>query len=79
MKTFKELQESITKALVKFGSKGLRKVQPNVSYTEFGKTISKFVPDIEDLDFISNIVLVEPIPTLQSEREQNKYLAVSIE
>ena len=28
MKTFKELQESITKALIKFGSKGLRKI-PN--------------------------------------------------
>ena len=47
MKTFKELQESITKALIKFGSKGLRKVQPNVKFTEFGKTISKFNPDID--------------------------------
>ena len=47
MKTFKELQESITKALIKFGKRGIRKVQPNVSYTEFGKTISKFVPDID--------------------------------
>ena len=57
MKTFKELQESITKALVKFGSKGLRKVQPNVSYTEFGKTISKFVPDIDLKQFnrVSNL------------------------
>ena len=57
MKTFKELQESITKALMKFGSKGLRKVQPNVSYTEFGKTISKFVPDIDLKQFnrVSNL------------------------
>ena len=47
MKTFKELQESITKALIKFGSKGIRKVQPNVKFTEFGKTISKFNPDID--------------------------------
>ena len=47
MKTFKELQESITKALMKFGSKGIRKVQPNVKFTEFGKTISKFNPDID--------------------------------
>ena len=30
MKTFKELQESITKALIKFGSKGLRKAAPNI-------------------------------------------------
>ena len=47
MKTFKELQESITKALMKFGTRGIRKVQPNVQYTEFGKTISKFNPDID--------------------------------
>ena len=32
MKTFKELQESITKALLKFGSKGLRKI-PKFSNT----------------------------------------------
>ena len=32
MKTFKELQESITKALIKFGSKGLRKI-PKLSNT----------------------------------------------
>ena len=46
MKTFKELQESITKALVKFGTKGIRKVQPNVIVTDFGKTTSRFNPDI---------------------------------
>ena len=33
----------------------------------------KFLPDNEELDLISKIVLVEPNPTLQSEREQNKY------
>tara|TARA_Y100000992_G_C21101223_1_gene412723 strand:- start:116 stop:595 length:480 start_codon:yes stop_codon:yes gene_type:complete len=32
MKTFRELQESITKALIKFGSKGLRKI-PNPANT----------------------------------------------
>tara|TARA_B100001093_G_C26239397_1_gene763699 strand:+ start:44 stop:556 length:513 start_codon:yes stop_codon:yes gene_type:complete len=47
MKTYKELKESITKALIKFGKKGIRKVQPNVQFTEFGKTISKFNPDID--------------------------------
>jgi len=46
MKTYKELKESITKALIKFGKRGIRKVQPNVQFTEFGKTISKFNPDI---------------------------------
>ena len=44
MKTFKELQESITKALIKFGSKGLRKAAPNVfSYGKSGK-ISRYLP-----------------------------------
>ena len=47
MKTFKELQESITKALVKFGKRGIRKVQPNVITTNFGKTTSRFNPDID--------------------------------
>ena len=47
MKTFKELQESITKALMKFGTKGIRKVQPNVIITDFGKTTSRFNPDID--------------------------------
>ena len=46
MKTFKQLQENITKALTKFGSRGIRKVLPNVKFTEFGKTVSKFNPDI---------------------------------
>ena len=32
MITFKELQESITKAFIKFGSKGLRKI-PKISNT----------------------------------------------
>ena len=31
MKTFKQLQESITKALIKFGVKGLRKITPQVA------------------------------------------------
>ena len=47
MKTFKELQENITKALMKFGTKGIRKVQPNIKFTEFGKTTSRFNPDID--------------------------------
>ena len=47
MKTYKELQEDIKKALLKFGRRGIRKVQPNVQFTEFGKTISKFNPDID--------------------------------
>ena len=46
MLSFKQLQENITKALTKFGSRGIRKVLPNVKFTEFGRTISKFNPDI---------------------------------
>ena len=46
MKTYKQLQESITKALQSFGSKGIRKVEPNVISTEFGKTTKRFNPDM---------------------------------
>ena len=47
MKTYKQLQESIKKALLKFGQKGIRKVQPNVVWREAGKTVKKFNPDID--------------------------------
>ena len=47
MKTYKQFNESIVKALKAFGSKGIRKVAPNVEFTEFGKTTKKFVPDID--------------------------------
>ena len=47
MKTYKELQESITKALLKFGKKGIRKVKPNVFRNDYGKMVSKFNPDID--------------------------------
>jgi len=51
MKTYKQLQESITKALKMFGSKGIRKVQPNVEFTEFGKTTKRFNPDLDGKQF----------------------------
>ena len=44
MITFKELQESITKALIKFGSKGLRKAAPNVFSHGKSGTISRYLP-----------------------------------
>ena len=43
MKTFKQLQESITKALKSFGGKGIRKVQPNVEIDGVGR----FNPDMD--------------------------------
>ena len=43
MKTYRQLQESITKALKMFGSKGTRKVQPNVEIDGVGR----FNPDID--------------------------------
>ena len=42
MKTYKQLQESITKALKMFGSKGIRKVEPNVEIDGVGR----FNPDM---------------------------------
>tara|TARA_B100002019_G_C21096703_1_gene511417 strand:- start:107 stop:625 length:519 start_codon:yes stop_codon:yes gene_type:complete len=44
MKTYKELKESITKALIKFGSKGLRKAAPNVFSHGRGGTIARYLP-----------------------------------
>ena len=51
MKTYKQLQESITRALKMFGSKGIRKVEPNVEFTEFGKTTKRFNPDLDGKQF----------------------------
>ena len=46
MKTYKQVNESIVKALKAFGSKGIRKVEPNIISTEFGKTTKRFNPDM---------------------------------
>ena len=43
MKTYKQFQESVTKALKMFGSKGIRKVEPNVEIDGVGR----FNPDID--------------------------------
>ena len=51
MKTFQQFNESITKALKMFGSKGIRKVEPNVEFTEFGKTTKRFNPDLDGKQF----------------------------
>ena len=51
MKTYKQFQESVTKALKMFGSKGIRKVEPNVEFTEFGKTTKRFNPDLDGKQF----------------------------
>ena len=46
MKTYKQFNESLIKALKAFGSKGIRKVEPNIITTEFGKTTKRFNPDM---------------------------------
>ena len=51
MKTYKQFNESIIKALKAFGSKGIRKVAPNVEFTEFGKTTKRFNPDLDGKQF----------------------------
>ena len=43
MKTYKQFQESVTKALKMFGSKGIRKVEPNVEIDGVGR----FNPDMD--------------------------------
>ena len=51
MKTYKQFNESIVKALKAFGSKGIRKVEPNIITTEFGKTTKRFNPDLDGKQF----------------------------
>ena len=54
MKTYKQFQERVTKALKAFGSKGIRKVEPNIITTEFGKTTKRFNPDMNLKQFNRN-------------------------
>ena len=50
MKTYKQFQESVTKALKMFGSKGIHKVEPNVEIDGVGR----FNPDMNLKQFNRN-------------------------
>ena len=74
MKTYKQLQESITRALKMFGSKGIRKVEPNVEFTEFGKTTKKFVPDIDLKQFNRTQDLKNKYKNLQTPSARGRFM-----
>ena len=74
MKTYKQLQESITKALKMFGSKGIRKVEPNVEFTEFGKTTKRFNPDLDGKQFNRTQDLKDKYKNLQTPSARGRFM-----
>ena len=74
MKTYKQLQESITKALKMFGSKGIRKVEPNVEFTEFGKTTKRFNPDLDGKQFNRTQDLKNKYKMLQTPSARGRFM-----
>ena len=74
MKTYKQFNESIVKALKAFGSKGIRKAAPNVEFTEFGKTTKKFVPDIDLKQFNRTQDLKNKYKNLQTPSARGRFM-----
>ena len=74
MKTYKELQESITKALLKFGKKGIRKVQGNVFQSIDGKTVSKFMPDMSLKNFNRSMNLKDKYKNLNTDYKKALFM-----
>ena len=74
MKTYKQFQESVTKALKMFGSKGIRKVEPNVQLTEFGKTTKRFNPDLDGKQFNRTQDLKDKYKNLQTPSARGRFM-----
>ena len=74
MKTYKQFQESVTKALKMFGSKGIRKVEPNVEFTEFGKTTKRFNPDLDGKQFNRTQGLKDKYQNLQTPSARGRFM-----
>ena len=74
MKTYKQFQESVTKALKMFGSKGIRKVEPNVEFTEFGKTTKRFNPDLDGKQFNRTQDLKDKYKNLQTPSARGRFM-----
>ena len=70
MKTFKQLQESITKALKSFGGKGIRKVQPNVEIDGVGR----FNPDMDLKQFNRTQGLKDKYQNLQTPSARGRFM-----
>ena len=70
MKTYKQLQESITKALKMFGSKGIRKVEPNVEIDGVGR----FNPDMDLKQFNRTQGLKDKYQNLQTPSARGRFM-----
>ena len=74
MKTYKQFNESLIKALKAFGSKGIRKVAPNVEFTEFGKTTKRFNPDLDGKQFNRTQDLKNKYKNLQTPSARGRFM-----
>ena len=70
MKTYRQLQESIVKALKMFGSKGIRKVQPNVEIDGVGR----FNPDMDLKQFNRTQGLKDKYQNLQTPSARGRFM-----
>ena len=70
MKTYKQFQESVTKALKAFGSKGIRKVQPNVEIDGVGR----FNPDMDLKQFNRTQGLKDKYQNLQTPSARGRFM-----
>ena len=70
MKTYKQFQESVTKALKMFGSKGIRKVQPNVEIDGVGR----FNPDMDLKQFNRTQGLKDKYQNLQTPSARGRFM-----
>ena len=70
MKTYKQFQESVTKALKAFGSKGIRKVQPNVEIDGVGR----FNPDMDLKQFNRTQGLKGKYQNLQTPSARGRFM-----
>ena len=70
MKTYKQFQESVTKALKMFGSKGIRKVEPNVEIDGVGR----FNPDMNLKQFNRTQDLKSKYKNLQTPSARGRFM-----
>ena len=70
MKTYKQFQESVTKALKMFGSKGIRKVEPNVEIDGVGR----FNPDMNLKQFNRTQDLKRKYKNLQTPSARGRFM-----
>ena len=70
MKTYKQFQESVTKALKMVGSKGIRKVEPNVEIDGVGR----FNPDMDLKQFNRTQGLKDKYQNLQTPSARGRFM-----